>query len=384
MKIRTRITRDGIIQERIFETPTEPGPPASISIEIPGYTQSGDEIGTGEGGGGEGGGATEEQVALLEAYAGAGSLANSVGRVTLTLTPVGMDLLDFVGTYFTIHDVGNDRAQHTIEFVDSPGDPPTQPGAHTVAVGGKSLDQVRDALIDSINIGDSIFPPRAWSLVADPGDAYNQIIIRYTGQDGSSGGVTAVDDSMDVLFEEALTFPFALLGFDKRSLQDTTLDGRLSLVDPGDGCIIVPLTTIAGGTWSARYPIHPLGITITGMSMYTPSSWASGGKVILDVKKNNFFGDRLIGDYAAAIFEFGVGDWGPEDHGWVLKGPSISGNFTAAPLRTTPIFLNAINENLVLDEDPKPSIYVSITAPGGTSSPPNGHAKLFIHYRVNP
>lgn len=384
MKIRTRITPDGIIQERIFSTPTEPGPPASVSIEIPAYTQAGDEIGTGGGGGG--GGITEEEVALLEAYAGAADLSNSVGKVTVTLLEFGEGLANYIGSYIAIHDVGNGNAQQTIEFVENPGDPATIPGAYTISVSGKTLSNLRNDLITAINTGDSIFAPKAWSLTASlpstPLPFTTQFVISYTGLGGASGGAAVIDDSMDVLFEDVFTFPYQFITFSKYSLQDTTLDGRLSQVDPGDGCIVVPLTTTGGSTWSARYPIHPNGITITGMSLYTPSTWSSGGKVLLDVKKTDSSGERLIFDAARLFYVSSYPGWNSSDHGWPLYGPLILDSLTFAN-RSYPLLLDVTSENLTLDEVPKPSIYVSITAPGGTSAPAAGTAKLYIHYRVN-
>jgi hypothetical protein len=188
---------------------------------------------------------------------------------------------------------------------------------------------------------------------------------------------------MDVTFEESITYPYPLIIFSNSSLTDTTIDGRLSLVEPGDGCITIPLTTPAGSsTWSTRYPIHPNGITITGMSLWRGASWAGSAPILLDVHVMDSSGTRLTLDLMQALEQLGIPI--PSGyHGWPLHSPGYDQSSYNQESHSVILTPDPDDSVIALETGPA-TIYVGVRATGTvTSKPTDGTAKLSIFYRVN-
>lgn len=397
MKVNTRITSKGVIDERVFA----PDGTATFNLEVPGTIASGDPIGTGGGGGGGGGGGSS---ALLEAYIGADTAALKVGVVEL-YTPDSTSQLAgglYQGTTVTIHDVGNGGSSHTFEFVVNDGDAPSVMGAYPIPINlldpsgnplSRDIAQLRQALVDAINDGDTIFAPKAWSLKATLLES-GRIKLEYTGAGGASGGEPLVADEMNVSFSTTNPFTaFKPTYFTRGNMADTSLNGRLSLVEHGDGCIIVPLTHVANGTWSDTYPVHPNGITVTAMSLCPHSPWNvtganySGKVVTLSVRKNDSSGAHINGD----IMDYFLSIGGP------LGSYAGSSGFPLAMKIPVPNFpfggqeQNSVQLAILVENDAQrqlsgsDKIYVEVKSnDAGSTAPAAGEAMLAIFYRVNP
>jgi len=386
MRVNTRITTNGIIEEKVFD----PGGAADFNLEVPGTIASGEPIGTGGGGGGA-------STALLEGYIGADTAALKAGVVQL-YTPTYESA--FEGTTITIHDAGNGNSLRTLEFIEYASGSPTVPGAYPIprTVDTEEPPIIRDvtglrqALVDVINDGDTIFAPKAWSLKATLLGS-GVIKIEYTGTDGASGGEPAVADEMDVAFSAGNPTVIRSTFFTRDNMSHTSLNGRLSLVEHGDGCIIVPLTHIANGTWSDTFPVHPNGITVTNISVCPHSAWGGvgaqfGGRAVtLTVQKNNASGEHILGDF----MDYLVSTGGPYTaysgrHGFPMAininipGFPWDGN-EANSVSFAGLFGSSETSLQLLGTE---KIYVEVKSNNAaTTAPAAGEAKLAIFYRVN-
>lgn len=391
MSVNTSATGKGMLQEKVFD-----GSSPTFRLRVPGYTQEGDEIGAGGGGGG---GLTNE---LLEGYMGAAALNDSVGKATLTLVPntefAGSSLKPAVGDYILIQDVGNARPPFGLEFVAQQGDPTTLPvptRSIPLANGPTSYTrtQLASFIATAINEADTYFNEPAMALKAQA--AVNVVTIVFTGEGGASGGTRAYDANMDVSFSLGFTGTDPITGLTQvtmslshDNLKDTTLDSRLAKIDKGDGCIVVPLSHVAGGVWTASYPVHPRGIEVTHISLSVGAGnysvtgpnyngeyvslkvgWGDGTQMVSDVMG---YIESVIPAYAGAegfplAINLGGGGW---------------------PLDTTvtyPITLRRAQES-TFQSPPDNGYYpivVSVTSndPGSTA-PANGASKLMIFFRV--
>lgn len=387
-----------MLQERVLD-----GSSPTFRLRVPGYTQAGDEIG---GGGGGGGGLSNE---ILEAYMGAAALNDSVGKVTLTLIPSDgvspTDIKPQVGDVIFIQDVGNSRGQIALEFVAQAGDPTTlPPGTPTrpIALASGPTVFTRDLLANQIaaciNGSDMFYGEPTLALSAQ--QIGNTVEITFTGGGGASGGARAYDNTMDVSFSFffAGTDPitgqqFVTMRLSHDNLKDTTFDARLAKVDKGDGCIVVPLNHVAEGTWSAAYPVHPLGIEVTGAVLsvgpgsYSVTGEELGGKYIsLDVKWDDGTesGVSLIADqmgYVGSVVPSYMGATGYplaiNAVGWPLD---TTINYPM-PLRNAP---PTTFQSPTLDDYGRYSpLYVFVTSnDGGSTAPVDGASKLMIFFRV--
>jgi hypothetical protein len=374
MKVTSRITSSGIIEERVFDAAA----PATFNLEVPGYTQTGDPIGSGGGGGGGGGSST-----AIDAFLNTGAVAQKVGVVYIKFAASSPTM----GSAVTIHDVGNGSDPQVIEIVQNEGDPVINPGAYPI-VYESPLASTLSALASVINNGDTLFSPKAWALKATAEPSFDRVKLEYTGLGGESGGEPAVDSSMDISFE--VSSPSTVTIFlSHDNMSQTTIDARLSRIEPGDGCIIVPLSHVAGGVWSDVYPVHPNGITVTAISWYPSATWlsnssfGSGVCTALSVRKDDNSGTHILTNVLEGI---------PALSG--LGGFPIALRAGAPPLGFE-IFGDPVYHNISLDlgvEDlpdrtltGTQKIYVRVESnDGGTTAPADGESKLAIFYRVNP
>jgi hypothetical protein len=383
VSVKTRATNIGIVQQRVA-----PGVPATFNLEVPGYTQDGGAIG---GGGGGGGGSGDP--ALYEAYLGAAALEESVGRAKVIFVPNAYGLAPRVGEALMITDTGN-GTQTTLEFVTAPGDPTTAPGAQVVAVPLLDISDPDDAantLVAAINGLEDLFPGTSPSVMATHSSAAT-VSIMYTGDGGPAGGARGYSTAMDVglsLIPAATPDPAGIpiysMQLSHANLNETTIHGRLAVVDRGDGCIVVPLSYTNNGTWSAKYPLHPRGIEVTNISILAGGAYSastSADYVSVDVRWGSSSGTPILYDFMELLAVS-------------LPEPAYAaGSGYPLALRENPVpFPNSSETfNLPLSEPGfriSPTngfgyepLHVQVKSTSGTSAPANGSGKLLISYRV--